>query len=353
MARAIIWFWLGALGAFYAVGIVRALRSLLIVILVSLFLSFAMEPAVNRLHSRGLRRGYGTGIVFAVVIVALTAMIAAVGSVLATESRALIDKAPGYIDDFERWANSTFNVELEFNTLRDEFVQGGGVQNLVGNFADDVVNIGATVVQLLFHVFTVALFTFYLVAEGPRFRRFVLSFLGDRRRAAALQIWDLAIEKTGGYIYSRTVLAFISAAFHWVCFGLLGVPSPLPLALWVGVVSQFIPAAGTYLAGALPLVIAVLHEPRTGLWTLIVVIVYQQLENYVLAPRVTSHTMDIHVAVAFGSVLAGIALLGAVGALLALPLAATIQAFVSSWRARLVGAEAVEPRGLSNPADSP
>ena len=219
------------------------------------------------------------------------------------------------------------------------------MQNLVGNFADDVVNIGATVVQLLFHMFTVALFTFYLVAEGPRFRRFVLSFLGERRRAAALQIWDLAIDKTGGYIYSRTVLAFISAAFHWVCFVLLGVPSPLPLALWVGVVSQFIPAAGTYLAGALPLVIAVLHEPRTGLWTLIVVIIYQQLENYLLAPKVTAHTMDIHVAVAFGSVLAGIALLGAVGALLALPLAATVQAFVSSWRTRLAGSDAVEPRG--------
>ena len=203
-----------------------------------------------------------------------------------------------------------------------------------------MVNASATVFGLIFQVFTVALFTFYLVAEGPKVRRVVCSFLNDRRRDMVLEIWDLAMDKTGGYIYSRTVLAVISALFHWVVFILLDVPFPLPLALWVGVISQFIPVIGTYIAGALPVLIALLSQPLTGLWVLVTIFVYQQIENYLLSPRITAHTMEIHVAVAFGAVIAGSALMGIVGALLALPFAATVQAFISTLKVRPVEAEA-------------
>jgi len=95
--------------------------------------------------------------------------------------------------------------------------------------------------------------------------------------------------------------------------------------------SQFIPVVGTYLAGALPLLIALIDKPISGLWTLIFLVIYQQIENYFFLPRVTAHTMEIHVASAFASVIIGAALLGAVGALLALPAAATLQAFISSY----------------------
>jgi predicted PurR-regulated permease PerM len=95
--------------------------------------------------------------------------------------------------------------------------------------------------------------------------------------------------------------------------------------------SQFIPVVGTYLAGALPLLIALIDKPISGLWTLIFLVIYQQIENYVFLPRVTAHTMEIHVASAFGSVIIGAAVLGPVGALLALPAAATAQAFISSY----------------------
>ena len=329
--RAIVWFWLGGLGAFYAVGVVRALRTLLVVLLVSLFVAFALEPAVNAMARRGVRRGLGTAIVFAVVTVLAAAFSAVVGTALASETNYLIDKAPGYIDDIGGWLDDTFGIELEFDTLKDEFLAGGGLQDLAGRFADDVLNVGATVASLLFQVFTVALFTFYLVAEGPKLRRIVSSRLSERRAAIVTEIWDLAMNKTGGYMYSRTILALISALVHWIAFVLLDVPSPVALAMWVGVMSQFIPAIGAYIAGVLPVLVALLHEPRTGLWVLIVILVYQQLENYFLSPRITAHTMEIHVALAFGSVIAGTALLGIVGAFLALPVAATAQAFISSW----------------------
>ena len=332
--RAVVLFWLGALGAFYAVGVVRALRTLLVMLLVSLFVAFALEPAVNYMARRGIRRGIGTAIMFALVFVLVANFSAVVGTALASETTYLIDKAPGYIDDIEDWLNDTLDLEWEFDTLKDEFLEGGGLQDLASRFADDVVNVGATIVNLLFQLFTVALFTFYLVAEGPKLRKMVSSHLTERRAATVTQIWDLAMNKTGGYIYSRTILAALSAVVHWFAFMLLDVPSPVALAMWVGVVSQFIPAIGAYIAGLLPVLVALLHEPRTGLWVLLVVVAYQQLENYFFSPRITAHTMEIHVALAFGSVIAGTALLGIVGAFLALPVAATAQAFISSWMAR-------------------
>ena len=95
--------------------------------------------------------------------------------------------------------------------------------------------------------------------------------------------------------------------------------------------SQFIPTIGTYLAGALPMLIAFTVDPWYALWVLIFVVIYQQFENYVLQPKLTSKTVDIHPAVAFGSVVAGTALLGAVGALIAIPAVATLQAFLGAY----------------------
>ena len=329
--RAIVGFWVGGLATFYAVGVIRALRTLLVVLLVSVFVAFALEPAVNVMASRGVRRGIATAVVFAAVTALAAAFSAVVGTALATETNYLIDKAPSYIDDIGGWLDDTFGIELNFDTLKDAFLAGGGLQDLAGRFADDVVNVGATVASLLFQLFTVALFTFYLVAEGPKLRRMVSSRLSERRAAVVTEIWDLAMSKTGGYMYSRTILALISGIVHWVAFVLLDVPSPVALAMWVGVVSQFIPAIGAYVAGVLPVLVALLHDPRTGLWVLLVIVAYQQLENYFLSPRITAHTMEIHVALAFGAVIAGTALLGIVGAFLALPVAATAQAFISSW----------------------
>jgi predicted PurR-regulated permease PerM len=97
------------------------------------------------------------------------------------------------------------------------------------------------------------------------------------------------------------------------------------------VVSQFVPVIGTYLAGLLPALIALAERPVSALWVLGLVVVYQQLENYLLAPRITAHTMQVHAAVAFGAVIAGAALLGPIGAVLALPVTATLTSLFSSY----------------------
>ncbi len=324
-----------ALGGLYVLGwLIAELKTLIVILLVSFFLSFALEPAVNRMERAGIRRGVGTGIMFLALLAAVGLFLWAIGTVLADQIGEFADDAPGYINDIEDWLEDTFDIEVDAQGLLDEFQEGGAVANLATRLADNLINLGATVLQVLFQILTIALFTFYLVAEGPKLRRNICSLLSPEHQRQVLSIWNLAIDKTGGYIYSRLILAVISFLVHWLVFWLVGAPFPMPMAMWVGLISQFVPVIGTYIAGALPVIIGLLDQPSTGLAILIAIVVYQQVENYLLQPKVTAHTMEIHVTVAFGSVIVGGLLLGAVGAVLALPAAATIQAFLSSYLER-------------------
>ena len=125
-----------------------------------------------------------------------------------------------------------------------------------------------------------------------------------------LGVWDLAIQKTGGYILSRTLLAMLSALVTWIAFVIIGVPFPLALAVWVGVLSQFVPVVGVYIAGFLPIVLTVLESPTNALYAGLFLLGYQQIENYLVAPRVDSRTLKIHPAISFGSVVVGASVLG-------------------------------------------
>ena len=329
------------------VWVLFRVRSLIIVILVSLFLSFAIEPAVNWLARRGWRRGPATLSMFAVILIGIGGFLFAMGSVLAEQITKLTAEAPGYIREIEHWLEARFGVVLETDALVAEFSTGGSAARLASNVAGDLVSIGTALMSLIFQTLTVLLFTFYLVADGPKLRRLLCSALYAKRQELMLKGWEIAIDKTGAYIYSRTLLGLAAFLVHWLIFALLEVPSPVPLALWVGIMSQFVPVAGTYLAGLLPILIALLHQPITALWVLLAIAIYQQLENYLFAPRITSQTMNIHPAVAFGTVILGASLLGVVGTLLAVPVAATIQAFVSTYirRHELIDSELLENEG--------
>jgi predicted PurR-regulated permease PerM len=185
-----------------------------------------------------------------------------------------------------------------------------------------------------------------------RLRRALCSVLPPAHQAEVLRAWEIAIARTGGYLYSRALMALISdicapnrSAERWIAhhilFQVLGVPYAPALAVWVGLVSQFIPTVGTYLAGALPVLIAFAEDPWDASWVLCFVVVYQQFENYLLQSRITARTVNIHPAVAFGSVIAGTVLLGAVGALIVIPAAATLQGFLAAYARRY---EVTEPR---------
>lgn len=352
--KALLAFLGGLASLWYLRGVLASLRSLFLILLVAMFLSFALEPAVHRLERLGLRRGLGTALVFLVGVAALGGFGTLVGTMLAEQVTAFSENVPSYLRDIDTFLEDTFGISGATADLRAEY--DDGMARWLGAVADDMARFGTTIVNVLFQIFTVGLFAFYMLAEGPTLRRTVCSLLPQHRQRAVLGVWDLAISKTGGYILSRTVLAVASTVVHWVAFEVIGLPSPLPLALWVGVMSQFVPVVGTYIAGSVPIVIGLLEEPVHGLWALVVIAVYQQVENYLFAPRITSQTMQLHAAVAFGSVIAGAAILGVVGALLALPAAATVQAVVSSTAPRHEVAEDLldqsrERRGRRQPPE--
>ena len=324
-------FFIGVAAFFVVRWLVTELQSLLITLLVSLFLSFAIEPAVNWLATRGWRRGTATWVVFLAVTLVTLAFVAAIATVLVRQLTNFVESAPDYLEDIETWVNDRFDADLDTDELVDELTEAEGpLRDLGSQVAQNALGYTVGVVGGVFQVFTVALFTWYLVADGPRLRRTILARLPAHRQHQVLRTWELAIDKTGGYIYSRALLAAISAVTSWVFLSIVGVPYPVPLALWIGVVSQFVPVIGTYLAGAMAVLVALLNDPVDGALTLGFVIVYQQVENYLLAPRVTAHTMELHPAIAFGTVITGAALLGPVGAVLALPAAAILQAFGST-----------------------
>ena len=329
--RAIVLFFVGVAGFLVLRWLVTELRALLMVLLVSLFLSFAIEPAVNWLAARGWRRGTATALIFLALFVTTVAFLLSIGTVLVRELTHFVESAPGYLDELVGWINRRFDTEISTEQLTEQLTRAEGpLRNVATRAAENALALSVTLLGGIFQLFTVALFTWYLVADGPRLRRLILSAMPPGRQQHVLRTWEMAINKTGGYIYSRVLLAAISALVTWAVLTAIGVPYPVPLALWVGALSQFVPVIGTYLAGAMPVLVALLNDPVDGVVVLVYVIAYQQVENYLLAPRVTARTMELHPAVAFGTVIAGAALLGPIGAVLALPAAAILQAFGST-----------------------
>ncbi|MFN2555508.1 MAG: AI-2E family transporter [Nitriliruptorales bacterium] len=308
------------------------LEGLLVAVAVSLFLSFAMEPAVQALARKGMRRGPATVIVFLAVGLLAAGFLAAMAPLVIGQVRTLVEEGPTLIAGLaERARELPGGIGQGLGDYLDRRAPTPSDSDLLGQVGGGLLGFGTTLLGSVVQILTILLVTFYLVADGPRFRRALSSRLHPSRQTDVLAIWELAIEKTGGYVYGRLLIAVASAAFHTVAFTVVGLPYPLALGVWVGVVSSLIPVVGTYLAGALPLGVALATgDPVAAAWVVVAVVVYQQVENYLIAPRITAQTMALHPAIAFLAVLVGAALLGAPGALLGLPTAAIIGALISA-----------------------
>lgn len=307
------------------------LTGLLINVLIAFFLALAIEPAVSRMAAHGMRRGLATFLVFLGLMVVAAGFVTLLSSMLAGQIIKMAEGFPDYLDSVISWINTTFHTDLRRVDVQDSLIHSAWLKKYVQNSATGVLDVSAQVLGGLFRLLTVALFSFYFAADGPRLRRALCSVLPPARQAEVLRAWEIAVDKTGGYLYSRGLMALVSGVAHYVLLASLDIPYAPVLAVWVGLVSQFIPTIGTYLAGALPMLIAFTVEPWYAVWVLVFVVVYQQFENYMLQPKLTARSVDIHPAVAFGSVVAGTALLGAVGALIAIPAVATLQAFLGAY----------------------
>jgi predicted PurR-regulated permease PerM len=254
-------------------------------------------------------------------------------SILAREANSVIKDLPNYIDKLNDFTRDNFHTTVISADQRAEATHAAeNIRTYLTQHMDDVLGGAATVLGGIFTLFTIGLFTFYLTADGPKVRRALLSRLRPAKQERARFAWETAIRQVGGYLYSRLLLAAINAFFMFVTLLLVGSPFALPLAVFQGFVAEFIPIVGTYIAGAIPLVVVLAEVgPVAALIVLIEIVVYQQIENYFLSPKISAKTMELNAGIAFGAAIAGGSVGGFIGAFFALPIAATIQAFVSEY----------------------
>lgn len=319
---------LGVLALITFLWVLERLRGLLILVVFSLFCGFALEPAVNRLARRGWARGSATLAVYGVLTLVFGGFAALFGRVVAQQVTDLFERLPEYVASVAEFVEDKLGVDVTGSDITSNSDNAGQLGRTVLGGA---LGFGVTVLTLLFSLLTVATLTFYSTKDGPAMRRAVCSMLPASQQREVLRAWEIAIDRTASYVYYRVILAAISAIFHAVAFALLDVPFAMTLGIWVGLVSQFVPTVGTYIAGLLPLAIALAEDPRTALYVFVLILVYQQVENYVISPPLSAKTMKIHPAVGFAAAIGGVALIGPIGALLALPVVATVQAFLAVY----------------------
>lgn len=309
--------------------------SVIFTVLMSWFAAIAMAPAVNWL-SRWMKRGVATLVVMGSALLFAAVFFLLFGALLVDQMVQLIMLIPDLIDETITWVNSTFNLELSQGSILE--MTGLSTEQLATAAAGigiSLLSFVVSVVGSIFGIFTFALFTFYLSADMPRFERWIASLFPPRMQDVVFTVWSTTAKKTGGYIGARVILAGINSSTSAVVFFLIGMPYWLPLALWTGIVAQFVPTIGTYIAIVLPVIVGLLSgSPWIGVAALIWAIVYQQVENLTIEPKISARAVDVNPAVAFGAVLLGAALFGVAGAFLAVPVAAMLLALLQTYGKR-------------------
>jgi len=299
--------------------------SVLFTVLMSWFAALAMTPLVNRL-AKHMRRGAATGLVMVGFTAFVVLFFLAFGALFVQQLVQLIELLPTYLDRALAWVNDTFSMALTTDSVLESV-------NLSPNkLAAAAGTIGISLLGTVFSMFTFAMFIFYLSAELPQLERWVAGLFPAQSQMLVARVWSLTLEKTGGYVGARVVLAGINSATTAVVFVIIGMPYWLPLSLWTGIVAQFVPTIGTYISIALPVLIGLLSpNPMVGVIALVWAILYQQVENLLIEPRISAKAVEVNPAVSFGAVLLGAALFGVAGAFLAVPVIAMLLALLNIY----------------------
>jgi predicted PurR-regulated permease PerM len=309
--------------------------SVIFTVLMSWFAALAMAPLVNRLATR-MRRGLATGIVMLAFGILTVAFVAAFGSLLVGQLSSLIERIPSLITGTLDWVNRSFSTDFTLQSVLTSIGLGsinfGSIAQSVGL---NILSVLGSVLGSVFGLFTFGLFTFYFSAQQPQLQAWVSSLFPGRAQGVVSDVWRLSAQKTGGYVGARVVLAGVNSGLTAIVFFAIGMPYWLPLALWTGVVAQFVPTIGTYIAIVLPVLVGLLSpNPWLGVIALAWGLLYQQVENLTIEPRISAKAVDVNPAVAFGAVMLGTALFGVAGAFLAVPVVAMLLAFIETYANR-------------------
>ena len=317
--------------AIFAWWAFESLKSLGVNLLIAFFISLALEPIVVWLVRKGWKRGAAAFTALMGSLALVVVVFSMFGNLFVQQLVQLLQAAPKAYEEITAWIEQRFDVVIpETGELVDQALSEWG--NVV---ASGALLVGTTIVGGLMAVLTIMLVTYYLLASGPKFRASICRYLTPHRQTEMLRMWEITQVKVSDFLNTRIALAAIATVVTAVFLLILGTPYALPLALFTGLVSQFIPTIGTYLGGALPIVVALTSQSMTAaLIVLAFILAYQQVENLWLAPKISAKALEMNPAVSFVVVLGFGAVFGALGAFLALPIAATIQAVANTYLRR-------------------
>jgi predicted PurR-regulated permease PerM len=318
---------LGAAGTLVGLYALYTVRAILIRILIALFIAVSLDPAVRLLTRRGMRRGWAVTLIFALAFGLAAAFLLSVIPPLVTQGRNLIDDLPEYLGRLQ-------DRSSQFRRLDDRYNISEQLQGLAGTLptrlGTGLLGFTSRVFGAVFNSLTILVFTIYFMADMPRIRAGVVRLFPMERRPHARRVVDLVVDKVGGYMIGNIIISLIAGVASYIAFALLGVPFAVPLAFLVAI-CDLIPMIGATLGAVLGVTVALF---TTDLWPTTVLVAaffvaYQQLENYLIAPRVLKTTVELGAAAVLIAGLIGATVLGLVGALMAIPVAAAFNVLLN------------------------
>ena len=298
-------------------------KSLLFDLFVAVVLAALAEPVVYRL-SKKVNRRVAAFIAVSLILVVIGATFFSIIPIMVQEIYFLSSQIPTYFDNFINYLNvegfavssQSLDLEAQFNSL---------IKDYGSTVGSSVVFAGQGLLRTLGHIFIIFFFTYYLISEGDGWRVKLKESLPGNVSNSIDQVWTIGVSKAGGFIVAKLILGILASIVLSIAFFLIGLPSPIALGVSAGILSQLIPVVGTFLGGLVPFIASISLGTTSMVSTVGVLLIYQVIENYFISPRITKSTMEIHPAVAVFSTLFGAYTLGGVGAILALPVAATVQ----------------------------
>ena len=310
---------LGVIVCYYLAQSLLAVTTELLLILIALLIAVGLNPLVEKLTARGMRRGFAVLIVAGGGLLLLAAFITAIAQPLATQTSGLIGSMPQRLENLER--NRTIaNLDQRYNVvgrLQTMFSGADTAQVIAGS----ILGFGKFLVTSIFETFTVLVLTIYFLSSLPAIRTATLRFVPASRRSRVALLSEGVLDRMGGYVSGAATVAALAGLAAFLMLGVLQVEFLLPLALLIAL-TDLIPLVGATIGALVVSGIVFLDSPAKALAAGVFFIVYQQFENFVIYPRVMSRSVDVPPLVAVIAALIGAALLGVVGALLAIPLAA-------------------------------
>jgi predicted PurR-regulated permease PerM len=316
----------GALGVLVAYGLYRALGQLTQVItllIVAFFLTLALNPLVESLTRRGLRRPMSVTIVFIGLVGVFTALGFVVVPPVAQQGGLLADNAPKYLDHllsnrFIQDFDSQYHVIARFRAEFQKLIADG---NFMSGVFGGVLGAGKALASGFFSFLTVLVLTLYFLSSLPKVKHAAYGLVPASRRPRVISLSEEIMRRVGGYAIGQVAVATINAICSWIMMSIVGIRYAAVLAVAVGFLG-LLPMVGASLGAAVVALVAFFDDPKKAAIVLIYYVIYQQLENYVLAPRIMQRTISVPGAITVVAALAGGTLLGILGALLAIPVAA-------------------------------